>query len=58
MKYIGFFVLVVGAIFVYLSKIITKKLTKTEEAEEMANLKCKVLGFLIAVVGVIIIFVF
>ncbi len=57
MKYLGFFILVVGALFVYLSKIITKKLKKSDEVEEADNLKCKLLGLVIAVVGVILVFV-
>lgn len=57
MKYLGFFILVVGALFVYLSKIITKKLKKSDEVEETDNLKCKLLGLVIAIVGVILVFV-
>lgn len=57
MKYFGFFVLVVGALFVYLSKIITKKIKKTDELDEAFNLKCKILGFFIAVVGVVLVFI-
>lgn len=57
MKYLGFFILVVGAVFVYLSKIITKKLKKSDEVEETDNLKCKLLGLVIAIVGVILVFV-
>ena len=57
MKYFGFFVLVVGALIVYLSKIIVKKIIKTDEVDEASNLKCKLLGFLVVLVGVAIVFI-
>lgn len=57
MKYFGFFVLAVGALIVYLSKIIVKKIKKTEEVQEVYNLKCKLFGFVIVLIGVAIIFI-
>lgn len=57
MKYFGFFVLIVGALLVYLSKNITKKIKKTEEVDEQFNLNCKLLGLATAAIGVMLVFI-
>lgn len=59
-KYFGFGILLIGALIVYLSKIITKRLKKiddTSEVFEKYNLYCKLTGLAIALIGIIFIFI-
>ena len=57
MKYFGFGVLVVGAIIVYLSKLIMKKIRKVDTVSDKDNLYCKMAGMLIVFVGIALIFI-
>ncbi len=60
MKYFGFSVLVVGAIIVYLSKFIVKKIKKLEKKEDVTdkdNLYCKLTGLMVTLVGIALIFI-
>jgi len=60
MKYFGFGVLVVGACIVYLSKLIVKKAKKLETRNEVTdkdNLYCKLAGLIVALVGVVLVFI-
>ena len=57
MKYFGFGVLVVGALIVYLSKIIVKKIRKSDEVYDKDNLYCKLAGLIVVLVGIVLIFI-
>ena len=57
MKYFGFGVLVVGAMIVYLSKVIVKKIRKSDEVQDKDNLYCKLAGLIVVLVGIVLIFI-
>ncbi len=60
MKYFGFGVLLVGAFIVYLSKFIVKRIKKLENIEDVTDkdsLYCKLTGLIIALVGIIFVFI-